>query len=83
MLIYSWKLTAAAVGVAFLMSLSAIVFLPTLQQKTRDVLITDTENSVFPISPMYCRPAPAVKLPGGGATPAPHFSYALNHPQLT
>ncbi|NEQ23257.1 MAG: peptidase domain-containing ABC transporter [Microcoleus sp. SIO2G3] len=44
MLIYSWKLTAAAVGVAFLMSLSAIVFLPTLQQKTRDVLITDTEN---------------------------------------
>jgi ATP-binding cassette subfamily C protein len=44
MLIYSWKLTAAAVSVAFLMSLSAIVFLPTLQQKTRDVLITDTEN---------------------------------------
>ena len=44
MLIYSWKLTAAAVGVAFLMSLSAIVFLPTLQQKNRDVLITDTEN---------------------------------------
>ncbi|MBD1806502.1 peptidase domain-containing ABC transporter [Microcoleus sp. FACHB-SPT15] len=44
MLIYSWKLTAAAVGVAFLMSLSTIVFLPTLQQKTRDVLVTDTEN---------------------------------------
>ena len=44
MLIYSWKLTAAAVGVAFLMSLSTLIFLPALQQKTRDVLVTDTEN---------------------------------------
>ncbi len=44
MLIYSWQLTIAAIGVAFLMSLSTIVFLPALQQKTRDVLVTDTEN---------------------------------------
>jgi ATP-binding cassette subfamily C protein len=44
MLIYSWKLTAAAIAVAFLMSLSTLIFLPTLQQKTRDVLVTDTEN---------------------------------------
>lgn len=44
MLIYSWKLTAATIVVAVLMSLSALVFLPALQQKTRDVLVTDTEN---------------------------------------
>lgn len=44
MLIYSWQLTIAAIGVALLMSLSTIVFLPALQQKTRDVLVTDTEN---------------------------------------
>jgi ATP-binding cassette, subfamily C, bacterial len=44
MLIYSWQLTITAIGVALLMSLSTIVFLPALQQKTRDVLVTDTEN---------------------------------------
>jgi ATP-binding cassette subfamily C protein len=44
MLIYSWKLTASAIAVAFVMSLSTLIFLPTLQQKTRDVLVTDSEN---------------------------------------
>ncbi|NJR14834.1 MAG: peptidase domain-containing ABC transporter [Calothrix sp. CSU_2_0] len=44
MLIYSWQLTIIAVAIAILMSLSTIVFLPALQQKTRDVLVTDTEN---------------------------------------
>jgi len=44
MLFYSWKLTIAAIGVAILMTLSTLIFLPTLQQKTRDVLVTDTEN---------------------------------------
>ncbi len=44
MWIYSWKLTLAAVGVAVLMSLSTLIFIPALQQKTRDVLVTDTEN---------------------------------------
>ncbi|MGI0483874.1 peptidase domain-containing ABC transporter [Pantanalinema rosaneae CENA516] len=44
MLIYSWKLTAATIVVAGLMSVSVLVFLPALQQKTRDVLVTDTEN---------------------------------------
>lgn len=44
MLFYSWKLTIAAIGIAILMTLSTLVFLPTLQQKTRDVLVTDTEN---------------------------------------
>ncbi|MBW4646959.1 MAG: peptidase domain-containing ABC transporter [Goleter apudmare HA4340-LM2] len=44
MLVYSWQLTIAAIAVAFFMSLSTIVFLPALQQKTHDVLVTDTEN---------------------------------------
>jgi len=44
MLFYSWKLTAAAAVIALLMTLSTIVFLPTLQQKTRSVLVTDAEN---------------------------------------
>ncbi len=44
MLVYSWKLTVAAVAVSFFTTLSALIFLPALQQKTRDVLVTDTEN---------------------------------------
>ncbi|MBD3884734.1 peptidase domain-containing ABC transporter [Phormidium tenue FACHB-886] len=44
MLIYSWKLTIAAIVVAILMTLSTLIFLPTLQQKTRDVLVTESEN---------------------------------------
>jgi len=44
MLFYSWKLTAAATVIALLMTLSTIVFLHTLQQKTRSVLVTDAEN---------------------------------------
>jgi len=44
MLFYSWKLTAAATVIALLMTFSTIVFLPTLQQKTRSVLVTDAEN---------------------------------------
>lgn len=44
MLVYSWKLTLAAVLIAALMTLSTLVFLPTLQQKTRNVLVLDAEN---------------------------------------
>ncbi|MEQ8963303.1 MAG: peptidase domain-containing ABC transporter, partial [Coleofasciculus sp. C2-GNP5-27] len=44
MLFYSWKLTIAAALIAVLMTLSTIIFLPTLQQKTRRVLVTDAEN---------------------------------------
>jgi len=44
MLFYSWKLTAAATVIALLMTLSTVIFLPTLQQKTRSVLVTDAEN---------------------------------------
>ena len=44
MLFYSWKLTIAAVCIAALMTLSTIVFLPTLQQKTRALLVLDAEN---------------------------------------
>ncbi|MEQ9551025.1 MAG: peptidase domain-containing ABC transporter [Coleofasciculus sp. G3-WIS-01] len=44
MLFYSWELTIAAAVIAVLMTLSTIIFLPTLQQKTRRLLVTDAEN---------------------------------------
>ncbi|MBE9036568.1 peptidase domain-containing ABC transporter [aff. Roholtiella sp. LEGE 12411] len=43
MVFYSWKLTVVAILVAILMSLSTVVFQPSLQQKTRDVLVTEAE----------------------------------------
>lgn len=39
MLIYSFKLLGVAVLMAFIMSLSTIIFLPTLQRKVRDVIV--------------------------------------------
>ncbi len=44
MTLLSLKLTVAAVLVAFLMTLSTILFLPTLQQKTRNLLILEADN---------------------------------------
>lgn len=44
MTFYSWKLTAAAVFFSVIMTLSTIVFFPTLQQKTRNLLVTEAEN---------------------------------------
>ncbi|MCC5646024.1 peptidase domain-containing ABC transporter [Nostoc sp. CHAB 5824] len=44
MVFYSWKLTLVAVAVAIVMSLSTVVFLPTLQQKIRTILVLDAEN---------------------------------------
>ena len=44
MVFYSWKLTIVAILVAGLMSLSPLLFLSTLQQKTRAVLVTSAEN---------------------------------------
>ena len=44
MLFYSVKLTVVAGVVAVVMTLSTIVFLPTLQQKIRQVLILSSEN---------------------------------------
>ncbi len=44
MTIYSWKLTAAAVLFAVIMTLSTVIFLPSLQQKIRNVLVTEAEN---------------------------------------
>ncbi|MEX0268239.1 peptidase domain-containing ABC transporter [Leptolyngbyaceae cyanobacterium UHCC 1019] len=44
MTLLSLKLTIAAVLVAVLMTLSTILFLPTLQQKTRNLVILDAEN---------------------------------------
>lgn len=44
MLFYSGKLTLVAAGIAVLMTLSVIVFLPALQHKVRSVLVLETEN---------------------------------------
>ncbi|MEP0919952.1 peptidase domain-containing ABC transporter [Leptolyngbya sp. DQ-M1] len=44
MLFYSGKLTLVAVGVAVLMALSVIAFLPALQHKVRSVLVLETET---------------------------------------
>jgi len=44
MLAFSWKLSLAAVLLAVLMTLSTLIFLPSLQQKTRSLLILDAEN---------------------------------------
>ena len=44
MVFYSWKLTILAILVAGIMSISPLLFLSTLQQKTRAVLVTSAEN---------------------------------------
>lgn len=44
MFTYSINLTFCAILVAFLMTLLAIVLLPTLQQKTRNLLVLEAEN---------------------------------------
>ncbi len=43
MLFYSWKLTAVAVAIAVVMTISTIIFQPTLRQKTREVLVQEAE----------------------------------------
>ncbi|MBE9169063.1 peptidase domain-containing ABC transporter [Pleurocapsales cyanobacterium LEGE 06147] len=47
MLFYSWQLTAAATVLAVSMTLSTVIFLPVLRQKTRAVLVTAAENQGF------------------------------------
>jgi len=44
MLVYSWKLTLIAIPIAIVMTLSTVAFLPTLQQKTRSLLVLEAEN---------------------------------------
>ncbi len=44
MVFYSWKLTVVAVVIAVVMTLSTIVFQPSLQQKTRELLVTEAET---------------------------------------
>lgn len=44
MIFYSWKLTLAGILIAGLMTLSTVLFLPTLQQKTRSALALEAEN---------------------------------------
>ncbi|MFQ4144508.1 peptidase domain-containing ABC transporter [Chlorogloeopsis sp. ULAP02] len=43
MLFYSWKLTAVAVVIALAMTISTILFLPTLRVKTRELLVQEAE----------------------------------------
>jgi len=43
MVFYSWKLTVVAVFIAMMMSISTIVFQPTLRQKTRELLVQEAE----------------------------------------
>ncbi len=44
MLFYSTKLTLAATVIALLMTVSTIIFLPALQQKTRSLLVLESET---------------------------------------
>lgn len=44
MLFYSGKLTFVVLAILLCMSISTIVFLPILKQKTRSVIVTDAEN---------------------------------------
>jgi len=44
MLFYSIKLTLVAVVISVIMTLSTLVFLPTLQQKVRSLLVLEAEN---------------------------------------
>ncbi|MBW4555818.1 MAG: peptidase domain-containing ABC transporter [Trichormus sp. ATA11-4-KO1] len=44
MFFYSWKLTALAAIIAVVMTLSTVVFQPTLRQKTRELLVKDAET---------------------------------------
>jgi ATP-binding cassette, subfamily C, bacterial len=44
MVIYSWKLTVVALLISIIMSLTTIVFQPTLQRKTRELLVTEAET---------------------------------------
>ncbi|WP_341530777.1 peptidase domain-containing ABC transporter [Nostoc sp. UHCC 0302] len=43
MAFYSWKLTVVALLVAVVMTITTFIFQPTLQQKTRDLLVTEAE----------------------------------------
>ncbi len=40
---YSWKLTILALSISILMAISTVIFQPTLQQKSRDILVTEAE----------------------------------------
>ncbi|OUL36975.1 ABC transporter ATP-binding protein [Nostoc sp. T09] len=44
MIFYSWKLTVVALFISVVMTLSTIIFQPTLQRKTRELLVTEAET---------------------------------------
>lgn len=47
LLLYNWQLMLLTGAIAVVMTLSTLVFLPTLRQKTRAVLATDGENQAI------------------------------------
>lgn len=47
LLFYSWKLMLLATLIAFVMTISTLILLPTLRQKTRTVLAEDGENQAI------------------------------------
>ncbi|UKO97200.1 peptidase domain-containing ABC transporter [Nostoc sp. UHCC 0870] len=44
MAFYSWKLTVLALFISMVMTLSTVIFQPILQQKTREVLVSEAES---------------------------------------
>ncbi|KOP27497.1 ABC transporter ATP-binding protein [Hapalosiphon sp. MRB220] len=44
MLFYSWRLTAVAVVIALAMTISTVIFQPSLRNKTRELLVQEAEN---------------------------------------
>ncbi|MDZ8053120.1 MAG: peptidase domain-containing ABC transporter [Aulosira sp. ZfuVER01] len=44
MIFYSWKLTVVAFFISVVMTLSTIIFQPSLQRKTRELLVTEAET---------------------------------------
>ncbi|HLO84447.1 MAG TPA: peptidase domain-containing ABC transporter [Nostocaceae cyanobacterium] len=44
MIFYSWKMTTLALFISVVMTLSTIIFQPTLRQKTRELLVTEAET---------------------------------------
>ncbi|ARV57449.1 ABC transporter ATP-binding protein [Nostocales cyanobacterium HT-58-2] len=44
MIFYSWKLTVVALLIAIVMSITTVILQPTLQRKTRELLVTEAET---------------------------------------
>ncbi|NJL09631.1 MAG: peptidase domain-containing ABC transporter [Calothrix sp. SM1_7_51] len=44
MVFYSWKLTVAAIFISIVMTMSTVIFQPSLQRKTRELLVKEAET---------------------------------------